>query len=72
MTAILRFKRLLFSKICLLTFFLGNLAPSVTESLLYNAFIPFGEIISVALHRKEKGKEVVHWCHVGKQLVLMP
>ncbi|CAA22287.2 RNA-binding protein [Schizosaccharomyces pombe] len=36
------------------TVHVGNLAPSVTESLLYNAFIPFGEIISVALHRKEK------------------
>ncbi|EPY51107.1 RNA-binding protein [Schizosaccharomyces cryophilus OY26] len=36
------------------TIHVGNLAPGVTENVLYNAFIAFGEIITVALHNKEK------------------
>jgi peptidyl-prolyl isomerase E (cyclophilin E) len=38
------------------TLFVGGLLPSVTEELLHNAFIPFGDIIKIQIPLTEAGQ----------------
>ncbi|EEB08766.1 RNA-binding protein [Schizosaccharomyces japonicus yFS275] len=39
------------------TVYVGNLPKSITKELLYNAFIPFGEIVSIIVHNTGRSEK---------------